>query len=91
MEENYSNDKALANANQQALQFGLKIVLNACMDHYIESGSKLSRDEYWKRRMKLTGIQSFDSYVQGLASGWIDAGLIGADAIASKVKSVLGL
>lgn len=78
-------------ANQQAAGLALSIVLNSLSDHYNKAETKLSAEEYWRKRFKLTGVQSVDSYIQDLVDGWVDEGFTVAHTIASKVKGSLGI
>lgn len=63
----------------------IKIVLNAVQDHYDQyvrnTKAPLSRDEYWRRRKRLTLSQTIDDHVQVLASQHIGNALTVTDAM----------
>lgn len=73
------------------IEMAFNTVVNALWDKYNAAGTPLSWEDYWKKHLKITGVQSVDSYIQGKVSAAIGNGLDTASEVASAVKRALGL
>ena len=78
-------------ARDSLIQMAVSTVVNALTDHYNQVETPLSWEEYWKKHLKLTGIQSVDSYIQSQVNAQVNAGISTASSAAAAVKRLLGL
>lgn len=79
---------------QQIAQMACNSIINGFNDHYFKHKAQwpeLTQEEYWRRRLKLTHLQTIDSYIQSHVSAAMNSGLAEVDAIVKKAwKSIFG-
>ena len=75
----------------QLIQSAVNALVNALSDHYFKSNSTLTQEEYWRKHLPLTKVQTVDSYLQGLVASWVEPGLSTVDGLVKKGKMQLGL
>jgi hypothetical protein len=94
MGQQYSDEESgiqSKKTTQTLVTWATNAVFNAMLDHYSQSGSRLSHDDYWKNHMKLTGFRTVDSWVQTAVSKAINEDLTTIDEIVKRAKEITGL
>jgi hypothetical protein len=64
---------------QTCITLAYKLLANALSDHYINSKSPLSQEEYWKSHLGLTGVKTVDSWLQSKVNNLVNPGLVPVD------------
>jgi len=87
----HDNDRLAQARNVELTRQCLSAVLNAMQDHYSQQDARtrMSHDAYWRHRLKLSGFQRLDDYVQVKVNALVEAGFDSVDSIARHILSRL--